>query len=181
MASLSQHKAALVLKHYGIIAHQTDTIFGLACLPNNVLLSRLSNIKKRPLNKTFILLASSYAQVSKYITADEKAIQTLNTLTDSPTTWLVQPAKNISHHLIGESNKIAVRITNFSPIKTLCEQVGAIASTSANISNQPPCTNAQQIRDSFGPNIDYVDPNQTSGTGKSSTIIDLSSGTIIRR
>jgi len=181
MASLSQRKAALVLKHSGIIAHQTDTIFGLACLPNDALLNRLSNIKKRPLNKTFILLASSYAQISSYVTADEKTIQTLNTPTDSPTTWLVQPAKNISHHLVGETNKIAVRITSFAPIKTLCEQVGTIASTSANISNQLPCTNAQQIRDNFGPNIDYVDPNQTSGSGKSSTIIDLSSGNIIRR
>ena len=29
MATSSQRKAALVLKHHGIIAHQTDTIFGL--------------------------------------------------------------------------------------------------------------------------------------------------------
>ena len=181
MTMPSQHKAACVLKNSGIVAHQTDTILGLACLPINKLLVRLSNIKKRPHDKSFILLASSYEQISSYIIADDKTSKTLRCPTKLPTTWLVQPSENISHHLLGPSHKIAIRITSYPPIKLLCEQVGAIASTSANISNQAGCTNPQQIRQMFGPNIDYVDPNQTPGTGKSSTIIDLSSGNIIRR
>lgn len=181
MASSSQHKAAIVLEHNGIIAHQTDTIFGLACLPNTLMLTRLSSIKKRPSDKTYILLASSYEQLASYIAIDKQAIDVLNVKTDKPTTWLVKPAQGISHDLIGASQRVAIRITSFSPIKNLCEQVGAIASTSANISNQKVCTQPEQIRKMFGPNIDYVDPNQTPGTGKSSTIIDLSSGKIIRR
>ena len=125
-------------------------------------------------------MASDYTQVAKYIVAEDKAVEILNTPTDVPTTWLVNPNKDISHHLIGQTNKIAIRITHFEPIKTLCEQVGAIASTSANISNLPACTDVQQIRMQFGPNIDYIDTHQTQGTGKSSTIVDLSSGQVIR-
>lgn len=176
----SQHQAVLTIKNCGIIAHQTDTIFGLACLPSHTLLNRLSNIKKRRPDKAFILLASNYKQVAKYIVAEDKVVNTLNTPTDIPTTWLVQPNNAISHHLIGQTNKVAIRITSFEPIKNLCEQVGAIASTSANISNQSACTNAQQIRMQFGPNIDYIDTHQAQGTGKSSTIIDLASGQVIR-
>lgn len=181
MATLSQHQAAFVLNHSGIIAHQTDTIYGLACLPEDALLNRLSFIKNRPKSKPFILLASHIDQVINYIETDTHSIETLATQTESPTTWLVKAAKNISPQLVGKDNKIAIRLTNFPAIKTICDQVGAIASTSANISNYPVCTNVKQIRDTFGPNIDYVDQNQTPGSGKSSTIVDLSSGDIIRR
>jgi L-threonylcarbamoyladenylate synthase len=181
MAALSQHSAVTTLKHDGIIAHQTDTIFGLACLPKQKTLSRLSKIKNRPSNKAFILLASNIEQVEPYIALSEKIENILMTPTESPTTWLIDPAVNISGHMLGETDKVAVRITQYQPIVNLCGHVGAIASTSANISNQAVCTNPSQIRQMFGPNIDYVDQNQNPGTGKSSTIIDLSSSKIIRR
>lgn len=181
MATSSQHLAAHVLKHWGIIAHQTDTILGLACMPKDSLLKRLSAIKKRPQNKPFLLLASHIEQVFPFIDVEDKEIETLGSITTSPTTWLVKAASDVSPHLIGADNKIAVRITSYEPINILCKQIGAIASTSANISNLAVCENSYQIRLMFGPNIDYIDPNQTPGTGKSSTIIDLSSGNIIRR
>ena len=44
----SQHQAVLAIKNHGIIAHQTDNIFGLACSTTIILLNRLSNIKKTP-------------------------------------------------------------------------------------------------------------------------------------
>jgi len=181
MATSSQHQAAIVLKHQGIIAHQTDTIFGLACLPTHNLLSRLSKIKKRPQNKPFLLLASDIDQLISFIDVNEGEHEALSEETSTPTTWLVRAAKEISPHLTGEGYKIAVRITRYAPIDALCKKIGPIASTSANISNLDVCTDVNQIRAMFGPNIDYIDPNQTPGTGKSSTIIDLSSGNIIRR
>ncbi len=181
MAVSFQSRAAFVLKQGGIIAHQTDTIFGLACLPYEKVLTRLSHIKKRPADKAFILLASSLQQISSYIADDHSAIETIARNTAKPTTWLVKPAKNISSQLIGPTHKVAVRLTEYPPVVELCQQVGAIASTSANISSYSACTHAYQARQMFGPNLDYVDPNQTPGTGQSSTIIDLSTGNIIRR
>ncbi len=181
MTATTQQRAAFVLNNGGIIAHQTDTIFGLACLPEDKLLNRLARIKRRPADKTFLLLASCYGHVASFINVNAKAIEMLTTPTHVPTTWLVDSAGGISQHLIGKTNKVALRITDYQPIKALCEQVGAIASTSANISSHAVCTDAMQIRAMFGPSIDYVDPSQTRGTGKSSTIVDLSSGDIIRR
>ena len=181
MTNFSQPRAASVLKHHGVIAHQTDTIFGLACLPDATTLTRLSQIKLRPKEKTFILLASDLSQLSQYIDINNSEHKRLCETFETPTTWLVKPAKRICPQLIGETNKVAIRITTFNPVDTLCQEVGAIASTSANISNHPACNNPQQIRNIFGPSIDYIDPSQMPGTGKSSTIIDLSSGKIIRR
>lgn len=180
MAYSSLNQAAVIVSHQGVIAHQTDTVIGLACLPIEKLLTRLSRIKQRPHQKSFILLASSLEQLDDFIQVDANSINTLNTTTKIPTTWLVPAKENISLQLIGNTNKIAVRITNHPGVKSICDQVGAIASTSANISDQPICQDTQQARKVFGPNIDYIDQNQTPGTTKSSTIIDLNSGNILR-
>ncbi|MFK7795230.1 MAG: L-threonylcarbamoyladenylate synthase [Gammaproteobacteria bacterium] len=180
MTDSSHNQAAVILSHDGVIAHQTDTVIGLACLPAEKLLSRLSRIKQRPPDKSFILLASSLDQLNDFIQVDIDSINTLKTATKTPTTWLVPAKSNVSQQLIGDTNKIAIRITNHKGIKSICNQVGAIASTSANISNQPVCKDIQQARKVFGPNIDYIDQSQASGTAKSSTIIDLNSGNILR-
>ncbi len=181
MTSSSHINAAIVLKHSGIIAHQTDTVFGLACLPTKKLLVRLTKIKNRAAHKNFILLTSNSDQVVDFIHADEKTLQILNTPTKTPTTWLVDASSNVPPQLLGATHKVAIRISQHPSIKKLCEEAGAIASTSANISNQETCTNAQQVRAVFGPNIDFIDQNQTPGSGKSSTIIDLNSGDVLRR
>ena len=181
METSSHQSSTAVLKNFGIIAHQTDTVFGLACLPIEPLLARLIHIKNRDQQKSFILLASSTSQIAGFICADNHVLEQLNTTMTNPTTWLVEASNAAPTQLIGESNKIAIRITQHANIKYLCSQVGAIVSTSANISQQETCTNAQQVRTVFGPTIDYIDQNQTPSTGKSSTIIDLSTGKVLRR
>tara|TARA_R110002096_G_scaffold350012_2_gene543057 strand:+ start:1571 stop:2116 length:546 start_codon:yes stop_codon:yes gene_type:complete len=180
MTYSSQNNAAIVLDNFGVIAHQTDTVMGLACLPFEKLLSRLARIKGRPLEKSFILLASSVDQLHAFIQADADALKTLDTATLQPTTWLVPAKENVPTQLIGSTNKIAVRITNHTEVMSICSKVGAIASTSANISDQPICNDAHTVREVFGPSIDYIDQNQTPGTGKPSTIIDLNSGKTVR-
>jgi L-threonylcarbamoyladenylate synthase len=180
MTLSSQDYAASVLINNGVIAHQTDTVIGLACLPTERLLLRLSRIKQRNKQKSFILLASSSQQLNDFIQVDAKAFETLDTATQQPTTWLVPARNNVSPLLIGNSNKIAIRITNHAGVKSICAQVGAIASTSANISDQQICYDMNQVRAIFGPSIDYIDQTQTPGAGKSSTIIDLITGAILR-
>jgi len=181
MTSSSQNKAAIVLKNNGVIAHQTDTVIGLACLPTEKLLLRLSRIKQRHHQKSFILLASSLNQLNDFIQLDTNSLKTLSKETHQPTTWLVSAKNNVSQQLLGNTNKIAIRISNHHAVKSICDQVGVIASTSANLSDQPLCVDTHQVKKVFGPNIDYIDQNQTPGTGKSSTIIDLVSGNILRR
>jgi len=180
MTSSSQNKAAVILSNHGVIAHQTDTVMGLACLPTEKLLLRLSRIKQRHHEKSFILLASSLDQLNDFIRLDTNSLKILAKATLKPTTWLVPAKNNVSQQLLGNTNKIAVRLTNHVAVKSICDQIGAIASTSANLSDQPICTDIQQIKKTFGPNIDYIDPNQAPGTGKSSTIIDLITGNILR-
>ena len=47
MASIPTTGALHMLKHNGIIAHQTDTVFGLACLPKEKLLDHFADDTKK--------------------------------------------------------------------------------------------------------------------------------------
>ena len=172
--------AAFVLSNNGIIAHYTDTIIGFACLPFENLLRRLIRIKHRPDSKGFILLASGSRQVSNYVQCNSADLATIDSLQPDPTTWLVTATELSPPSLLGESNKIAVRITNNAAVQSICDRVGPIVSTSANLSGQAVCKDLQQVRKLFGPSIDYIPLFENTGTGRASRIIDLDSGKIIR-
>ena len=179
MASRSQTVACL-LSQGGIIAHQTDTVFGFACLPREHTLKKLTRIKQRAVNRGFILLATSTEQLLNYINCSTEEIEILNKPQHRPTTYLVQASEHLPPSLLGEHTKIAVRMVKHPCIISLCENVGAIASTSANISHQEICSQPEKLRTMFGPHIDYIETESIAGTGLASRIIDLASQEIIR-
>ena len=180
MACTTTTRAIDVLKHDGIIAHQTDTVYGLACRPKEKLLRRLTEIKHRRHKQGFILLASQVSCLTEYIDCTPEEIEVLSEQQPRPTTWLVNSKKGVAPALLGSTGKLAVRITPHQTIKEISESVGAFASTSANISNLQTCSNAEQIRRMFGPCVDHVEINAIPGTGLASKIVDLQSGQVIR-
>ena len=180
MISDSDSYAALILKANGVIAHYTDTIIGLACLPKEKLLQRLVRIKHRPNTKAFIMLASFSEQIAEFTQCSSAELSKLDLPQPTPTTWLVESSSMCPPFLIGESKKIAVRITRHAGIQSICNQVGPIVSTSANLSDQTICTDLKQVRNMFGPAIDYLHWTKNTGTGRPSAVIDLKSGKILR-
>lgn len=164
----------------GIIAHQTDTVFGFGCLPDEHLLQRLAAIKKRSLQRGFILLASSVDQLMPYVDCSSIEITRLQQPQSVPTTWLVSAAQYLPPSLCGEHNKIAVRLVCPPTLVALCNQVGPIASTSANISQQEICAEPVKLRTMFGPHIDYLETPSLTGTGQASRIVDCITEEIIR-
>ncbi len=180
MAHHPTNRAAAVLEANGIIAHFTDTVAGLACLPNERLLQRLANIKQRASDKGFILLASDVDQLVNFCRCTPEELARISTHPDKPTTWLVTAEEGIAPSLTGEKKKLAVRLVHDTEVKYLCDRVGAIASTSANFSGMPTCTSLRNVREIFGPQIDFIDIANNKGSGKPSSIVDLTSGKIVR-
>ena len=173
-------RAAAILKNNGIIVHQTDTVLGLACLPRPALLQRLSQLKQRSQTKGFILLASAPEQLHDYMQVDDEALRVMQRPASRPTTWLVNAGKNIAAGVVGGNHKVAVRLSQHASVKSICENVGAIASTSANLSSLNTCSQFEQARRMFGPHVDYIECAPATGSGQPSRIIDLASGGIMR-
>jgi len=84
-------------------------------------------------------------------------------------------------HLQNNTGKLAIRVSNHLPIKTLFKGFsGILVSTSANISDHPPMNNPAQILETFGhKDLAYYDA-ELGTSIKPSTIIDLETRKIIR-
>ena len=120
-------------------------------------------------------------EIFEYIVVNKSELNQLTQVTTKPTTWVVNARPGIPNALLGKNGKVAIRITQHPDVKKLCEHVGAIVSTSANLSQQQTCLELDQVRAIFGPRIDFVQRESTPGTGQSSTIIELSTGKILRK
>ncbi len=173
--------AAQQIKHGGIIAYPTDTIYGLGCDPYNAgAVESLNAIKRRPLNKQFILLAGRFDQIASLIVVDRKQ-QHLIEDTSVSTSWIAEASTLAPTWLTDNANTLTVRISQNNIVKKLCNALGhAIISTSANLSGKRPATNNLEIRKYFGNTLNYNLATNEKLTARPSKIIRLCDNRVLR-
>ena len=178
-----RQRLALAYLHNGVIAHPTDTIYGLACLASNPgAISELIKLKRRDAKKGLILLASSIDYVLPYIdpTFVSDLHDGLQMSNNHPTTFLVPVNLSVSKMLRGDSQFIAVRITNNELIRYFCEGANsALVSTSANIQGHKTATSILQLRAQFKGRLAFA-LSPSTYNNQASTIINLITGERIR-
>ena len=98
-----------------------------------------------------------------------------------PTTLLINYNEKFPEHLQNVSGKIALRVSNHYPIKSLLSAFnGIVVSTSANISGQDNLNNIDEIMNVFNESdVAYFD-DKLGGNNKPSRIIDLHTRAVIR-
>lgn len=176
-------RACIALNRGGVIAYPTETVFGLGCDPhNNHALERLLAIKKRSWRKGLILIAARYSQLLEYIEPVDHAMMTRIFATwPGPVTWLLPARSDCSPLLRGTHTTLAVRVTSHPVAQVLCQRFrGAIVSTSANISGQPPARHFLAVQKQFHNKVDYIVPGASGPRAKPSEIRDGQSGRIVR-
>ena len=180
----SLKKCIYFLKKNYVIAYPTETVFGLGCDPDNkIAVMNLLALKKRSINKGFILIAANYAQLLPYISdCNLSSIQRKRMFSywPGPTTFIVPVSPKTPYWLTGQFNSLAIRVSNHPQVQTLCHKFGKpLISTSANISGQPPCCTVDEIKIQFGmcfPTLLGV----TGGRKYPSKIRDAITGIVIR-
>jgi len=183
MASdFSIRHAAHIIKNGGIIAYPTDTIYGLGCDPyNREAVEEINNIKQRPLNKQFILLAGNIDQI-KPLTLISKQEEKIIAQNLEPTSWVVTASPKAPLWLIDAENTLTIRISKHDDVKKLCHALGhAIISTSANISGKTPAKNALELHKYFHHSVDKIILSNNKQASKASKIIRLCDNHVIRQ
>lgn len=167
-----------------VFAYPTDTIWGFGCHPLHApAVHRILDIKKRPISKGLILLASEVSYLEPYLKThlNKQEIERLQTITGQPTTWLVEASDDCPNWLHGQFSTIAVRLTDHPFVQRLCDAIQApLVSTSANRSGCPTIRNAIQARRQFGTELDFIVAGFSTGGNKASKIKSLASDQIIR-
>lgn len=172
-------QAITIINHGGIIAYSTETVLGLGCDPSNEkAVNRILWLKNRALDNGLILLVANIDAMQQYTQPLTKTqINRISSTMDI--TWLIPSCANTPKWVLGKFKNVAVRITTHTIALKLCASIQGIISTSANISGYKTLNNRQEIRDWFGPHVDYVIIGEP-GTGMPSKIQDLISGEKLR-
>ena len=172
-----------VIQQGGIVAYPTEAVFGLGCIASNdKSIEKLLILKKRSVDKGFILIASCIGQLELYIQPlSKKNTEKIISKQAHPVTWLVPVKPQVSPLLTGAYDKIAIRIIQQTQTSKLCDYINhPLVSTSANISTYPAALTTNQVKHNFSSGIDCILEGQTAGFKKPSKIIDLNTSKITR-
>lgn len=166
-----------------MIACPTEGVWGLSCLPDNKhAVARILELKQRSWKQGLIMVASNMDQVEPWL-ADLEAsrLECLKQTWPGPVTWLVPDHGRTPRWVIGEHDKVAIRVSAHPVLKGICDALGGpIVSTSANPAGKPPARCSLRVRQYFPRGIDYLVPGRLGGHEGASEIRDLVTGAIIR-
>jgi L-threonylcarbamoyladenylate synthase len=169
-------RAAQILLTGGMVAFPTETFYGLAVSAlNEGAIGRLFAVKKRRSDSPVLILIPSLECLERYVKqVPETARVYMEKFWPGGLTLLFWAGPSISRLLTAGTDKIGIRLSSHPIATGLAKAIDApITGTSANISGQPPCTNAHEVRDSLKGGVDLVlDGGETKG-GKGSTILDV--------
>jgi L-threonylcarbamoyladenylate synthase len=173
--------AAELLRGGGLVAFPTETVYGLGVDPfNEEAVERLFAVKGRPVEKGLILHLGEVAQIDAVARAVPAAAQALiERFFPGPLTLVLPMRAGVEPPLLARrvtagGDTIAVRMPAHPVALALARAFGGpIAAPSANLSGEPPPTDAESIRYTLGPSIDaLLDAGPTPG-GIPSTLVDV--------
>jgi L-threonylcarbamoyladenylate synthase len=170
-------QAVAVLHGGGVIAHPTETIFGLGVAANNSkALNRLLLLKGRSKAKGFILLIPDQTFLLDIVQTQSLKNPLVQALIakfwPGPLTLVLPALPEVSSLLTGGSGYIASRHSSSLLVEELLTVLGgAVASTSANRSGGPALIDHHAVSQEFGADLGYVIPGSCSASPLASTVL----------
>ena len=157
-------KAIESLRNGETILYPTDTIWGIGCdATNEEACQRITNLKGRGENKSFILLVDNFNMLEKYIPEFHEVCYDLVDVATKPLTIIYPKAKGLAPSVLAKDGSIGIRITT-DPIcqKLIRGMRKPLVSTSANLSNEKSPTCFNEIDEKIKTGVDEVVLERTS-------------------
>ncbi len=144
-----------VLENGGVIAYVTDTVWGLGCLPTNEnAVKKIYEIKKREAKKPLILMSNEIYNLLDYVKPIPKIGQKLiKKYFPGALTIVTDKSDKTPNYITSDMPTVGIRIPDNEVFKQICEITPGhvLATTSANLSNQPSAkTYAQALENMAG-------------------------------
>ena len=137
-----------VLENGGVIAYVTDTVWGLGCLPTNEnAVKKIYEIKKREAKKPLILMSNEIYNLLDYVKPIPKIGQQLiKKYFPGALTIVTDKSDKTPNYITSDMPTVGIRIPDNEVFKQICEVTPGhvLATTSANLSNQPSAKTYEQ-------------------------------------
>ena len=186
----SIQEALQILRTGGVVAHATETCYGLACdLQNPEAVDRLFAIKQRSDDQPVSALFKDIEQAQVFLEWNEEASQMAAGNLPGPLTIILKLRHDAPHMLyvtpITNNQSlitIGLRISSHPTTRSLIERFGSpLSTTSANIHGQPNTFSPEDIQKQFadaGHKPDLILDDGALEPTDASTVIDISEGVL---
>lgn len=140
------------------ILYPSDTIWGLGCdATNEEACQRLFQLKKRPVNKSFIVLVDGFPMLERFVPEFDPICYDLVDLAVRPLTIIYPTSRGLASSVVAKDGSVGIRITTDSFCLSLIRQFRKpIVSTSANLSGEPNPTHFDEISSHLKSNVDLI-------------------------
>lgn len=163
-----------VLRSGGIVVIPTDTVYGLAVLPDHAdAIDRVFVLKQRPPGMHLPVLVAGSHQL-RLVTADTRpAVRMLaERFWPGALTLVVADATPLTGGLGNGDGTVGVRCPDHELIRAIAEVVGPVAATSANLHGRPTPDSVGEVADQL-PAVDLVIDGGICAGGQASTVVSL--------
>jgi L-threonylcarbamoyladenylate synthase len=178
VSQVSIDRLIIAAKSGNLISFPTDTVPALATLPASAGL--IFAAKQRSQTKPLILMIGEIADLWQFTTGTEREIEIWKVVADRylpGALTLVLPASDAIPTVMNPlgNHTIGLRVPDCDVARSILRQTGGLATTSANLSGEPPLLTMAEISDRF-PQVLALDTDLNVPTiGQPSTVIEWSS------
>ncbi len=148
------------LSNGAVIAFVTDTVWGIGCLPSSEKgVNRIYEIKGRDRSKPLILMSNKEEYLLPYVdNISVKAKELMEKYFPGALTIINEKSPLTPAYITSGKNTVGIRVPDNEIFRKLCSKINGhvLATTSANLSNQPSGKNYEEVKKSIGHLVDYI-------------------------
>lgn len=158
-----------------VIVFPTDSVYGIGALVDDYEgQQKIYQIKHRVELKPLAILVANIDDIYPYVKAvTEDALKIMAQYWPGELTLIFEKAAHVPSALTMNLPTIGFRMPNSIVTLNILRHFGPLATTSINISGQPPLNSVEEIEAQFGDQIDYLITDKVTLSKLSSTVIDV--------
>ena len=171
-----------ILKNEGIIAFVTDTVWGLGCLPNSEkAVKKIYEIKHREAKKPLILMSYDIYPLFDYVKQpiEKEAQQLIKKHFPGALTLVLEKSENTPDYITSNLTTVGIRVPDNETFANICKNIDGhvLATTSANLSGEPPALSYEEAIKYIGDKVDLViEDYGCKAQGRASTVAGFKNG-----
>ncbi|QDE72325.1 L-threonylcarbamoyladenylate synthase [Myxococcus xanthus] len=178
IAPESLERAVELLRHGGVVALPTETVYGLSANAEDELaVRRVFAIKGRPATHPLIVHIPGVEHLDTWAREVPEAARKLaEAFWPGPLTLVLPRTARATDAVTGGQDTVALRVPNHPVALAVLQKLGGgLAAPSANRFGKVSPTTAEHVREDLGGDVDLVLDGGPCTVGVESTIVDLSS------
>jgi len=146
------NKVVEILDQGGLVIYPTDTFYGIGCdLFNKRAITRVYQLKKRPLTKPFSFVCSDLKDISLYAKVSNDAYRIMKRSLPGPYTFILEGTRLVPKLMLTSRKTVGIRVPNNKICLDIVTGLGRpIISTSVTLAEPA------DIHDTYGSLVDMV-------------------------